>query len=47
MSTAVLEKESVVENKFQTFYSEVNFINKKLEESEKSPIQSIESAYLE
>lgn len=47
MLIKVLEKEGVVENKFQTFHSEVDFINQKLEESEKSPVQSVESAYLE
>jgi len=47
MLSTVLEKEIVIENKVKTFYSEVDFINQKLEESEKSPVQSIESSYLE
>ena len=47
MLTTVLEKETVIKNKIQNFYSEVEFINEKLIESEKSPVQSIESAYLE
>jgi len=47
MLATVLEKETLVKNNIQEFYSEIDFINQKLEESEKSPVQSIESAYLE
>ncbi|MDQ7009423.1 MAG: hypothetical protein Q9M94_03990 [Candidatus Gracilibacteria bacterium] len=47
MLTTVLEKEAITTEKVHNFYSEVDFINEKLIESEKSPVQSIESAYSE
>ena len=47
MTNLVCEREVSLENKVVNFYSDVDHINEKLIESEKSPVQSIESAYLE
>jgi len=45
MKTLIKESKKTMVNIW--FYDDINFINKKLIESEKSPLQSLESAYLE
>ena len=45
MQTLVKEKKNNILN--HVFYDDINFVNKKLLESKKSPLQSLKSAYLE